>query len=248
MVRTHISKEGVALGAPDQVLAPSPLLLDETGAPDLDAILEGVLGPESPSLTPSASPPPSPARPVSSIHTGKVFVAICDFDEGKEGDLRLSVGDRVEIVGDVNELWFEGKRCGSSESGIFPKNFVLDEEVLAVMAVNVQAIEGDGGAADTEIAQVNSLDALWEIAAGGAESLAAADAVRFMQLSGLPTEVLGVIWELADTNEPRGSLQRDEFLVAMQLIAVGQNGDEPTLDRIPGVAGCIPRLAGIHDI
>ncbi|KAM9326150.1 epidermal growth factor receptor substrate 15 [Gastrophryne carolinensis] len=53
----------------------------------------------------------------------------------------------------------------------------------------------------------------------------AGDAAVFLKKSGLPDLVLGKIWDLADS-ESKGYLNKQEFFVALQLVACAQNGME----------------------
>jgi len=65
-----------------------------------------------------------------------------------------------------------------------------------------------------------------------ADGLVSGDAAKAILVkSGLPFDQLGKIWELADF-EKRGSLDREEFMVAMYLIDNALNG-EPVPDTLP---------------
>ena len=55
------------------------------------------------------------------------------------------------------------------------------------------------------------------------------DAVNFFGTSGLGNADLGLIWSLADTEEPLGRLCAAEFEVALKLISQKQNGIKPSL-------------------
>ncbi|XP_072275728.1 epidermal growth factor receptor substrate 15 isoform X2 [Pyxicephalus adspersus] len=62
----------------------------------------------------------------------------------------------------------------------------------------------------------------------------AGDAAVFLKKSGLPDLVLGKIWDLSDT-ESKGYLNKQEFFVALQLVACAQNGMEVSLGSIKKV-------------
>ena len=74
------------------------------------------------------------------------------------------------------------------------------------------------------------------VSAGGADPsaswLSSANAVRFFQTSGLGMPVLRKIWTLSDTVQPRGSLSRAEFNIALKLIGAAQAGMEVTASAI----------------
>uniref|UniRef100_A0A3Q3JTJ7 Epidermal growth factor receptor pathway substrate 15 n=1 Tax=Monopterus albus TaxID=43700 RepID=A0A3Q3JTJ7_MONAL len=59
----------------------------------------------------------------------------------------------------------------------------------------------------------------------GSGWVAAADAALFLKRSGLADLVLGKIWDLADS-ERKGSLNKQQFFIALRLVACAQNGVE----------------------
>ncbi|XP_028301211.1 epidermal growth factor receptor substrate 15 isoform X2 [Gouania willdenowi] len=61
--------------------------------------------------------------------------------------------------------------------------------------------------------------------------VAAADAALFLKRSGLPDLVLGKIWDLADS-ERKGSLNKQQFFIALRLVACAQNGLEVALKSL----------------
>eukprot|EP00040_Diaphanoeca_grandis_P020906 m.111177 g.111177 ORF g.111177 m.111177 type:complete len:1035 (-) comp28102_c0_seq1:66-3170(-) len=67
-------------------------------------------------------------------------------------------------------------------------------------------------------------NALWLKAADGAASLQPGAAVGFLQASGLDNSELGVIWEISDVLEPKGSLVQEEFFLSLRMIALTQAG------------------------
>ncbi|CAG8478798.1 28710_t:CDS:10 [Dentiscutata erythropus] len=66
------------------------------------------------------------------------------------------------------------------------------------------------------------------------------NAVNFFNKSGLPKTTLREIWTLADSNN-KGYLTREEFIIAVKLVAKAQNGQDLNLANI-NTGGCLPRL------
>ncbi|KAI1891945.1 hypothetical protein AGOR_G00148930 [Albula goreensis] len=65
----------------------------------------------------------------------------------------------------------------------------------------------------------------------GSGRVAAADAALFLKKSGLADLVLGRIWDLADS-ERKGSLNKQQFFIALRLVACAQNGLEVALKSL----------------
>ncbi|XP_064189385.1 epidermal growth factor receptor substrate 15 [Anguilla rostrata] len=65
----------------------------------------------------------------------------------------------------------------------------------------------------------------------GSGRVAAADAALFLKKSGLADLVLGRIWDLADA-ERKGSLNKQQFFIALRLVACAQNGLEVALKSL----------------
>uniref|UniRef100_A0A672I1N6 Epidermal growth factor receptor pathway substrate 15 n=1 Tax=Salarias fasciatus TaxID=181472 RepID=A0A672I1N6_SALFA len=65
----------------------------------------------------------------------------------------------------------------------------------------------------------------------GSGRVAAADAALFLKRSGLADLVLGKIWDLADS-ERKGSLNKQQFFIALRLVACAQNGLEVALKSL----------------
>ncbi|KAM4629800.1 epidermal growth factor receptor substrate 15 isoform 4-T4 [Polymixia lowei] len=61
--------------------------------------------------------------------------------------------------------------------------------------------------------------------------VAAADAALFLKRSGLADLVLGKIWDLADS-ERKGCLNKQQFFIALRLVACAQNGQEVALKSL----------------
>ncbi|KAI3368775.1 hypothetical protein L3Q82_025762, partial [Scortum barcoo] len=65
----------------------------------------------------------------------------------------------------------------------------------------------------------------------GSGRVAAGDAALFLKRSGLADLVLGKIWDLADS-ERKGSLNKQQFFIALRLVACAQNGLEVALKSL----------------
>uniref|UniRef100_A0A8C7NIW8 Epidermal growth factor receptor pathway substrate 15 n=1 Tax=Oncorhynchus mykiss TaxID=8022 RepID=A0A8C7NIW8_ONCMY len=65
----------------------------------------------------------------------------------------------------------------------------------------------------------------------GSGQVAAADAALFLKRSGLADLVLGKVWDLADS-ERKGCLNKQQFFIALRLVACAQNGLEVALKSI----------------
>ncbi|XP_043985973.1 epidermal growth factor receptor substrate 15 isoform X4 [Gambusia affinis] len=65
----------------------------------------------------------------------------------------------------------------------------------------------------------------------GSGRVAAADAALFLKQSGLADMVLGKIWDLADI-ERKGFLNKQQFFIALRLVACAQNGLEVALKSL----------------
>ncbi|XP_062280974.1 epidermal growth factor receptor substrate 15 isoform X3 [Scomber scombrus] len=65
----------------------------------------------------------------------------------------------------------------------------------------------------------------------GSGRVAAADAALFLKRSGLADLVLGKIWDLADSDR-KGVLNKQQFFIALRLVACAQNGLEVALKSL----------------
>uniref|UniRef100_A0A8C0RG23 Epidermal growth factor receptor pathway substrate 15 n=1 Tax=Canis lupus familiaris TaxID=9615 RepID=A0A8C0RG23_CANLF len=71
----------------------------------------------------------------------------------------------------------------------------------------------------------------FQVDTGNTGRVLASDAAVFLKRSGLPDLILGKIWDLADTNG-KGILNKQEFFVALRLVACAQNGLEVSLSSL----------------
>ncbi|KAL1921127.1 uncharacterized protein VTP21DRAFT_10843 [Calcarisporiella thermophila] len=86
---------------------------------------------------------------------------------------------------------------------------------------------------------------LWKQAAkDNSGSLSGQDAVPFFSKSGLPSDILSEIWQIADV-DGKGSLDPQEFSIALRLIGHAQNNKMPNRQLIH-VDGPLPVLDGIN--
>uniref|UniRef100_F7E467 Epidermal growth factor receptor pathway substrate 15 n=1 Tax=Xenopus tropicalis TaxID=8364 RepID=F7E467_XENTR len=73
-----------------------------------------------------------------------------------------------------------------------------------------------------------------QLESGSSGKVLSSDAAFFLKRSGLADLVLGKIWDLADTDS-KGHLNKQEFFVALQLVACAQNGMEVCLSSLKAV-------------
>ncbi|XP_045061429.1 epidermal growth factor receptor substrate 15 isoform X2 [Coregonus clupeaformis] len=91
-------------------------------------------------------------------------------------------------------------------------------------------------AASLSLTQLSSGNPLYDkyyqqVDPSGSGRVAAADAALFLKRSGLADLVLGKIWDLADS-ERKGCLNKQQFFIALRLVACAQNGLEVTLKSL----------------
>ncbi|XP_058920020.1 epidermal growth factor receptor substrate 15 isoform X3 [Kogia breviceps] len=91
-------------------------------------------------------------------------------------------------------------------------------------------------AAQLSLTQLSSGNPLYEkyyrqVDTGNTGRVLASDAAVFLKKSGLPDLILGKIWDLADT-DGKGILNKQEFFVALHLVACAQNGLEVSLSSL----------------
>ncbi|KFQ43405.1 Epidermal growth factor receptor substrate 15, partial [Nestor notabilis] len=70
-----------------------------------------------------------------------------------------------------------------------------------------------------------------QVDSANAGRVLASDAAVFLKKSGLTDLVLGKIWDLADT-DGKGILNKQEFFVALRLVACAQNGLDVSLSSL----------------
>ncbi|KAM4871930.1 epidermal growth factor receptor substrate 15 [Thomomys bottae] len=91
-------------------------------------------------------------------------------------------------------------------------------------------------AAPLSLTQLSSGNPIYEkyyrqVDTGNTGRVLASDAAAFLKKSGLPDLILGKIWDLADT-DGKGVLSKQEFFVALRLVACAQNGLEVSLSSL----------------
>ncbi|PNJ53842.1 EPS15 isoform 2 [Pongo abelii] len=91
-------------------------------------------------------------------------------------------------------------------------------------------------AAQLPLTQLSSGNPVYEkyyrqVDTGNTGRVLASDAAAFLKKSGLPDLILGKIWDLADT-DGKGILNKQEFFVALRLVACAQNGLEVSLSSL----------------
>ncbi|XP_015725943.1 epidermal growth factor receptor substrate 15 isoform X1 [Coturnix japonica] len=91
-------------------------------------------------------------------------------------------------------------------------------------------------AAHLSLTQLSSANPVYEkfyrqVDSANTGRVLASDAAVFLKKSGLTDLVLGKIWDLADTDS-KGILNKQEFFVALRLVACAQNGLEVSLSSL----------------
>ncbi|XP_012494800.1 PREDICTED: epidermal growth factor receptor substrate 15 [Propithecus coquereli] len=91
-------------------------------------------------------------------------------------------------------------------------------------------------AAQFSLTQLSSGNPVYEkyyrqVDTGNTGRVLASEAAAFLKKSGLPDLILGKIWDLADT-DGKGILNKQEFFVALRLVACAQNGLEVSLSSL----------------
>ncbi|XP_064138017.1 epidermal growth factor receptor substrate 15 isoform X1 [Loxodonta africana] len=91
-------------------------------------------------------------------------------------------------------------------------------------------------AAQLSLTQLSSGNPVFEkyyrqVDTGNTGRVLASDAAAFLKKSGLPDLILGKIWDLADTDS-KGILNKQEFFVALHLVACAQNGLDVSLSSL----------------
>lgn len=86
---------------------------------------------------------------------------------------------------------------------------------------------------------------LFDVASAGKGSkIDGKEAAAFLQRSGLPKETLREIWEIADQNGEM-ALTRDNFYIALRLVALAQSGREVSAQAIASdIDASLPKLGG----
>ncbi|XP_069498315.1 epidermal growth factor receptor substrate 15 isoform X2 [Ambystoma mexicanum] len=91
-------------------------------------------------------------------------------------------------------------------------------------------------AANLSLTQLSSANPLYEkyfrqVESGNTGKVLASDAAIFLKRSRLTDLILGKVWDLADT-EGKGYLNKQEFYIALRLVACAQNGHDVSLSSL----------------
>ncbi|XP_050817612.1 epidermal growth factor receptor substrate 15 isoform X1 [Gopherus flavomarginatus] len=91
-------------------------------------------------------------------------------------------------------------------------------------------------ASHLSLTQLSSANPVYEkyyrqVDSGNTGRVVASDAAAFLKKSGLTDLILGKIWDLADT-DGKGILNKQEFFVALRLVACAQNGLDVSLSSL----------------
>ena len=119
---------------------------------------------------------------------------------------------------------------------------------MAAGAASPAGEEGPGYARDPLLGDAPEEFAEWFARAGAGGKVSGAEAVAFFRRSRLPKPVLAKVWSAVDAKK-RGLLELPQFVSAMWLIALVQEGAAPeraSLDRLEEMGRPLPQLVGIN--
>jgi epidermal growth factor receptor substrate 15 len=87
---------------------------------------------------------------------------------------------------------------------------------------------------------------LWSMAdVEGKGFIDGASGAQFLECSGIPRQLLSVIWSIADSSN-QGSLTRDQFFVALRLVAHVQAGRQPAEELVLMECPQLPEFEGLQ--
>jgi hypothetical protein len=113
----------------------------------------------------------------------------------------------------------------------------LEAEEAAAEAAEAAAEMAHCAALALQPGDIEVYQELWSEAGGDLGRVGQTELIEFFNSSKLDGSKLGKIWGLADTEAPKGALNKLEFYTAMKLIALSQWGLEPDLDILGAEAG-----------
>ena len=79
----------------------------------------------------------------------KTVVARYDFDATKPDRISFKKGERIAVLAEVSADWWTGRNA-AGETGLFPSNYVAEEEVLAAPSKASRSAGNDDDAATTK--------------------------------------------------------------------------------------------------
>ena len=135
--KEHITHQGGVLVDQPQMMQPQMHGMNgiqgingmQLGETAIQAQLHGVpqmvghpLTPMRPPLDGLARPLPDPLQDMQS--TGKVFVALYDYDARTDEDLSFKKGEHLEIINDTQGDWWFARSKTSKAEGYIPSNYV----------------------------------------------------------------------------------------------------------------------------
>ena len=135
--KEHISHQGQVMVDQPQLMQPQMHGITgiqgingmQMGDTAIQAQLHGVpqmvghpLTPMRPPLDGLARPLPDPLQDMQS--TGKVFVALYDYDARTDEDLSFKKGEHLEIINDTQGDWWFARSKTSKQEGYIPSNYV----------------------------------------------------------------------------------------------------------------------------
>ena len=125
------------LGLGGGVLVEQPQLIQpqlhgmQLGETAIQAQMHGVpqslghpLTPLRPPMGDLTRPLPDPMEAGANTSTGKVFVALYDYDARTDEDLSFKKGEHLEIINDTQGDWWFARSKATKQEGYIPSNYV----------------------------------------------------------------------------------------------------------------------------
>ena len=126
--KDHISHPGQGVMVQDQPQMIQPTLHGlQLGDGSIQAQMHGApvghpMTPIRPNLTDMSRPLPDPLEGTQG--TGKVFVALYDYDARTDEDLSFKKGEHLEIINDTQGDWWFARSKSTKQEGYIPSNYV----------------------------------------------------------------------------------------------------------------------------
>ena len=127
--KDHISHPGVGVMVEQPQMIQPQMHGMQLGDGAITAQLHGVpqmvghpLTPMRPPLDGLSRPLPDPSE--GSQSSGKVFVALYDYDARTDEDLSFKKGEHLEIINDTQGDWWFARSKASKQEGYIPSNYV----------------------------------------------------------------------------------------------------------------------------
>nr|CAD7263324.1 unnamed protein product [Timema shepardi] len=144
----------------------------------------------------------------------------------------------------------QGERCGVVE---IPKNYSIEIDTpldLELARVQLESHLFSGTAVDNSWSVPPYYREVYDICAPTGSSVSKEFFTKLLVKSGLPSQTLSLIWELVDAKQG-GALPRSSLYKALALVALAQQGRQPSaklLDNFSGEELPCPELGDLSDL